>query len=419
MKTILRITFLSLILIALSCSKDDAPTPEPMAQPEPEPTPEPANQEPSQVNLLAPAANAENVDVRPIFSWEAANDPDGDAITYEIYADTTATPSTLIGKTTKTSFEVDERLSLLEHYNWKVVAKDGKGGESESAIQDFHTRSIIVSLATTTAPFDKRVFHSLSVFKNKIFVIAGNEKEEGNKNDVWSSSDGVNWDLVTIDTGFSPRNLLKSFTYDNKLWIIGGFANGIGNTRDIWNSEDGTNWNLVKADVGFDILSDSSVLIFDNKIWVIGVNTWFSEDGLVWSLAESDLSHRGAVTVFDNKIWVVGHDANTNLSFSQDGFSWTLVEPNSTLLLEDAPIVNHGFLTFDNKMWVLTQGQGSEINLFTSANGTDWKLVSDGTGINVNLFYETITYDNKIWIIGGIAPNGEVNNFQDDVWFLD
>ncbi|MFS4493106.1 hypothetical protein [Maribacter sp. 2308TA10-17] len=416
MKTILRITFLSLLLIVFSCSKDDAPTPEPMAQPEPEPTPEPVNQAPSQVNLLAPAADAENVDVRPTFSWEAATDPDGDAITYEIYADTTATPSTLIGTTTETNFEVDERLTLLENYSWNVLAKDDKDGESESTTQGFDTRSIIVSLATTTAPFGKRLFHSLSVFNDKIFVIAGNEKEEGNKNDVWSSSDGVNWDLVTSDAGFSPRNLLKSFTYDNKLWIIGGFTNGVGNTRDIWNSEDGVNWNLIKADVGFDIQSDSSILIFDNKIWVIGVDTWFSEDGLVWSLAESNLSRRGAATVFDNKIWVVGHDSDTNLSFSEDGFSWTLVEPNSNLLLEDSPIVNHGFLTFDNKMWVLTQG--SEINLFSSRNGTDWELVSDATGINVQLFYETIVYNNKIWIVGGNAP-GEANNFQDDVWFID
>ncbi len=394
------------------CTKDDILELDPVAQPEPEPV----NLSPSQVSLVAPAINAENIGLQPTFRWEAATDPEGDPISYEVFADTTATPSIMIGTTTESSFEVEQRLSLLQNYNWKVIAKDDKGGESESAIHGFDTRSVIVSLATTTAPFGKRIFHNLTVFNDKILVIAGNEKEEGNKNDVWSSSDGVNWDLVTSDTGFSPRNLLKSFTYDNKLWIIGGFSTGVGNTRDIWNSQDGVTWNLIKADVGFDIRSDSSVLIFDNKIWIIGVDTWFSEDGEIWSLAESNLSHRGAATVFDNKIWVVGHDSDTNLSFSEDGFSWTLVEPNSNLLLEDAPIVNHGFLTFDNKMWILTQG--SEINLLSSTNGIDWKLVSDATGINIQLFYETIVYDNKIWIIGGTAP-GEVNNFQDDVWFID
>ena len=210
MKTLLKITLTLFVLnIFHSCSKDDVSTPEPIAQPMPEPSPEPEpeqeNQAPTQVTLLTPAAGAENIDVRPTFSWEAATDPDGDAITYEIYADATANPTALIGTTTETSLEVEERLGLLENYNWKILAKDVKGGESESLAQGFDTRSIIVSLATTDAPFGRRIWQSLSVFNNKIFAIGGSDREEGDKADVWSSSDGVNWNLVTSNTGFSSN----------------------------------------------------------------------------------------------------------------------------------------------------------------------------------------------------------------------
>lgn len=104
MKNFFKISLVILFFAAFcSCSKDDAPEQQVVVQPEP------INQAPSQFSLIAPEADAQNIDVSPTFNWESAVDSDGDQITYEIYADTTSTPSTLIGTTTETSFEPQEK----------------------------------------------------------------------------------------------------------------------------------------------------------------------------------------------------------------------------------------------------------------------------------------------------------------------
>ena len=226
MKTLVKITLVLFVMFGFqSCSKDD-PIPQPIAQPEPE------NQAPTQVSLVSPAADAENIDVRPAFSWEAATDPDGDTLTYEIYADTTAAPSTLIGTTNETSFEPNERLSLLENYNWKVVASDGKGAESESENQSFDTRGINISVATSNSG----VAGLTAVFDDKIWVypITGDY--------IANSTDGINWDIVNDNPNYTGISVFKIIEYQNKLWMINGDFNG---HDEVWNSIDGIQWELV------------------------------------------------------------------------------------------------------------------------------------------------------------------------------
>ncbi len=409
MKTILKISFLFLLFIAFSCSKDDAPTPEPIVQPEPEAV----NQAPSIVSLIAPAADAKNVDIRPTFRWEAAIDPDGDQITYEIYADTTATPSTLISATAETSFEIEERLHLLENYNWIVKATDGRGGESESAIQNFETRTVITSNATTTPGFDKRILHSSTTFNNKIWVIGGLSLNSPSPlNDVWSSEDGIDWNLVTASADFAPRNGHKTFAFDNKLWLIGGFVNGVGNTKEVWNTDDGITWNLVSPEAGFSSNSLEDLVVFDGKMWVINGEVWFSEDGLVWSLAHDDFDLRGSTTVFQNKLWSI-EENGTAIHVSEDGFEWTTLDTNISPIISSFNNMDNILLSYDDKLWIL---DGREQKIVFSKDGVSWKIAEENTAIPFLLFYTSVINDDKIWVIGGAS--GGTNNFQDDVWVI-
>ncbi|MFS4493107.1 hypothetical protein [Maribacter sp. 2308TA10-17] len=401
MKTILRITFLSLIFLAFSCSKDDAPTPEPIAQPEPEPTPELVNQAPSQVSLLTPAADAENVDVRPTFSWEAATDSDGDAITYEIYADTIATPSTLIGTTTETNFEVDERLSLLENYSWNVVAKDGKGGESESIGQAFSTRTVRTSIATDAAAFGLRVAHSSVLFDDKVWVISGRTFDTddtylGEPNDIWNSEDGVNWTLVTSDASFSGRLRHSSVVFENKMWVLGGVV-GTERSSEIWNSSDGINWTLVSNNSTLDF-TDDKVIVFDNKLWLVNDNVWFSEDGIVWTLAYNGSERiRGSAVTFQDKMVVVNLK-DSEVHISEDGFNWETIENNINTLLSSVSSIDDDIIVFDNKIWSL----GSfENKLIYSEDGIIWSLANEASIIPYLFSHTTAVLNEKIWVIGG------------------
>lgn len=84
MKTLVKITLILFVMYGFqSCSKNETPAPEPIAQPEPEPIAQ--NNPPNSFDLVAVTDNAVEVDVLPTFSWNAATDPDGDNVTYDLF----------------------------------------------------------------------------------------------------------------------------------------------------------------------------------------------------------------------------------------------------------------------------------------------------------------------------------------------
>ena len=74
------------------------------------------------------------------------------------------------------------------------------------------------------------------------------------KNDVWRSGDGENWDLATESAAFSERNGHQAVSYGGSLWVIGG--------NDVWRSADGVSWGLVTASAAFSGLSEHQVVVF-------------------------------------------------------------------------------------------------------------------------------------------------------------
>ena len=124
--------FLLVTLVLFSCSKNDNGNPS-----------ETQNNPPEAFDLIGVTDNAVSVDVTPIFSWQAATDPDGDTVSYDLYLGTQTEPSMLYAENINgTSYTVQDRLLLITDYYWKVVANDGQGGESESVVNSFTTRNL-------------------------------------------------------------------------------------------------------------------------------------------------------------------------------------------------------------------------------------------------------------------------------------
>ena len=134
----MRYLFLSLLFVSLlSCSRDDTPTPN--------------NQAPAAFNLTTPANNAANAALNPALGWQAAADPDGDAVTYSVYLDQNANPSTkIISGLTATSFTPTTALANNTAYYWKVVATDAKGATTASSVYKFTT--LAATPATVSLP---------------------------------------------------------------------------------------------------------------------------------------------------------------------------------------------------------------------------------------------------------------------------
>ena len=429
MKTILKISFLFLLFIAFSCSKDDN---EAVMEPE---DPIVQNSAPSTFDLLGVTDNAVEVDVLPTFNWNAASDPDGDAVTYDLYLDTGATADELYAENlTNTTFEVTERLALLENYVWRVVAKDSKGASTSSTTHSFDTRTIRFSTTALTdnAPFGPRYSHTSVVFENKMWVIGGLDNDQNRKNDVWYSTDGATWEEATNDAEFIAREGHSSVVFNNKIWIIGGFNSSLVATNDIWFSEDGITWQQAVSNAPFGFKAYHSSVVFDNKIWVIGGldsensfaetnDVWFSSDGITWSEATDTalFEERGfhSSFVYNNKIWITSGFTNSGITndvwSSDDGVSWEEVTDTASFV----PRTDHSTLIFDNKIWNIAGIIGNSTavkDIWYSDDGINWEEAPLAP-FSVRSSHTSLVYNNKVWILGGFA-NGEALS---DVWTFD
>lgn len=428
MKTILKTLLILLILsTTIQCSKDD-PASEPIAQPEPDPdpTPTPENNIPTAAILVSPEANAINVAVNPTFTWEAATDADGDTITYEVYADNSSDPSILIGTTMETSFEPSERLGLKENFNWKVVANDGNGGQSGSTISSFETRDIFFSSATQNADFPGRRSFASTVFNGKVWISGGFQDSTLDlyrTNDVWNSEDGVNWTRVADSTQWRRRLGHTMTAFKDKLWVIAGFGTE-GTIADVWNSEDGITWNLVTDSPGFGALHNHTVVVYQDKLWLThDSEVWFSEDGAVWTIASEgqigNFRTRHTSLVFNNRIWVIGgsDDQVSNVMSSSDGITWDLVNAEPPFRGSDFRREEHTSVVFDNKIWVISgRGTPGDNDVWYSKDGVDWTLATEEAPFSRRSSLESEVLNDKIWIFGGEERVGNAN--KNDVWFI-
>ncbi len=71
------------------------------------------------------------------------------------------------------------------------------------------------------APWHPRQYHEVAVYDDRLWVLEGYHKESGNRNDVWHSGNGVDWQEVS-DTPWAPRHAASVFVFDDVLWMVTG-----------------------------------------------------------------------------------------------------------------------------------------------------------------------------------------------------
>ena len=122
------------------------------------------------------------------------------------------------------------------------------------------------------APWSKRAHAQAVVFDDKIWVMGGGlwHPEHVAGNDVWCSEDGVNWTQVTEAAPWGPRLWFSLVVYREHMWVLGGWSKETDNYGDVWYSKDGKNWTELKSDVIWKARHELSALVFQDKIWVYG-----------------------------------------------------------------------------------------------------------------------------------------------------
>ena len=192
-------------------------------------------------------------------------------------------------------------------------------------------------------PWGNRVLFYTLVFSNRIWVMGGQTlvlddcpgypQPETFYNDVWTSADGAHWSQV-MPTGpiWGTRGvIIGAVVFDGRMWVIGGGTYGQPQYvyNDVWSSSDGMNWTRVIANAPWQPRIYHDIGVFDGRMWVIGghaangdgnlADVWSSADGVKWTQVPSTpwlARHAASVAVFKGALWLTG--GTTDLNGSQD-----------------------------------------------------------------------------------------------------
>jgi len=112
-----------------------------------------------------------DVILEPSLMWEAL-DPDKDTLVFDIYFGTNTTPPIREENYTQKVYTPGVLLENTTYY-WKIVAKDGKGGFSESSVLSFTTKQSGLNWKYVFGSNSDDKANSIIKTKNGGFVVAG------------------------------------------------------------------------------------------------------------------------------------------------------------------------------------------------------------------------------------------------------
>ncbi len=234
------------------------------------------------------------------------------------------------------------------------------------------------------------------VFRDKMWIIGGDVNQKHYQNDVWNSSDGLNWTLVNRDAPlpWAPRALHYTVVHNERIWVIGGqtmpgFAKENAREvfyRDIWTTEDGISWSEVKPEGPYwserGMIGGSAVM--DGRIWILGGGTYDTP--------------KTPFRRFHNDVWS-----------SADGVHWQ----QHTASAPWAPRQYHDVAVWDKKLWVLegyNQDGGNRNDVWYSPDGVEWHEIPE-TPWKPRHAASVYVHDDALWMVAG-------NNMESDVWKL-
>lgn len=168
-----------------------------------------------------------------------------------------------------------------------------------------------------TAPFGNVAYHETIVFNSKMYVIAGDPVTENTK--VWSTPDGENWTEETANA-FSGRVRHKAVVFNGAIHVIGGENVAGTKLNEIYSSTDGVNWTLMANNSSvFPGINAHTASVYSNKVWIIGGNSaisvysntiYYSENLLDWTTYDGlnplDPVIGHTSLVYNDAIWVFG-----------------------------------------------------------------------------------------------------------------
>jgi hypothetical protein len=253
----------------------------------------------------------------------------------------------------------------------------------------------------------------------------------------------LNWLKVADKAAWQPRDSQGELVHKDKLWILGGWFNSFeAPPRDVWSSKDGKDWKLVTRDAPW-LHSDLPMSIsFQDQMWMMGGwyngrlpghsasnQVWSSIDGVQWKQESSSAAWSprlaSALVEFKGKLFLLGGTENyyfgdkkslkNDVWSSADGKDWTLVTPNAAW----APRAYHQAAVLNGKIYLF--GGGNYVpeyqafnDVWSSEDGVQWTQVTTSAAWNPRLWFSSVVYRDRIWVLGGWSNNPSKN--WGDAW---
>jgi len=250
------------------------------------------------------------------------------------------------------------------------------------------------------ATWDRRSYHILlGPDSNGCIFLMGGQTFSQFFNDVWKSCDSAEtWSLVTKSAAWKPRAGLGGTMHKGKLVVAGGCHDDVrydpGLFRqfysDVWASSDGSTWEMLTDAPGWKGRSGPRLVSFQEKLFIIAGEVGFttatqlsdvwssSDDGLTWSLAQAAPSYsarsgHGVVVYSGYMVLIAGWPELSDIYYTQDGVEWTRSKglawncnSESCGKFDFWPVVHHGKL--------LTLGGSGSKSTFGKLYSQTWAL---------------------------------------------
>jgi len=252
------------------------------------------------------------------------------------------------------------------------------------------------------------------------------------------------WVRLTDRAGWQPRDSQGELVHEGRLWIFGGWFNSHeAPPRDVWNSTDGRTWTRVVESAPWKHSDLPMTVVHDGRMWLMGgwyngrlpghsasSEVWSSGDGKSWrrATAAAGWSPRLAagVVAFKGRIWILGGIENyyfgdatslkSDVWSSLDGVTWRL----ETAAPGWAPRAYHQAVVLGDQIYVLGGGNyvpdyEAHNDVWRSSDGVHWEQVTGRAPWHARLWFSSVVYRDRIWVIGGWSNHPSRN--WNDVWY--
>ena len=271
---------------------------------------------------------------------------------------------------------------------------------------------------------------TVRIASNQIFVLGG-KTGSGELNDVWSSTEGKRWMLVTMSAAWSEREEHQAVWHNDRLYVMGGQKDN-SYLSDVWSSVDGETWIPETGDAGWEARARFQAVSYRGRLYMMGGekeglgnyfrDVWSSADGKSWEpeTMNADWTARAGhqVVLHNGLLYMMGGGNGIegqldDIWSSADGKSWMLVTMSAAWSARN----DHGAVSHNGRLYVLggLSDDGVLNDVWSSTNGKSWRQEKADNKWSARHKHQALSRDGLLYVLGGNESRND-SDYINDVW---